>query len=40
MCQENKQTPLCLPRHCLIFQHFKNHQRVLETSPVEPGIAD
>ena len=28
----------CLPRNYHIFQHFRNHQSVLEASLMEPGI--
>ena len=33
-----KKKSLCLPRNYHIFQHFRNHQSVLEASLMEPGI--
>ena len=33
-----KKNSLCLPRNYHIFQHFRNHQSVLEASLMEPGI--
>ena len=36
ICKKKKS--LCLPRNYHIFQHFRNHQSVLEASLMEPGI--
>ena len=35
---QEKKKSLCLPRNYHIFQHFRNHQSVLEASLMEPGI--
>ena len=37
ICKKKKKS-LCLPRNYHIFQHFRNHQSVLEASLMEPGI--